>query len=115
MLNNITTRATAPNVPLLFLFKKNNSFTNSCRDLVKTKYDTPPNCMYYLDMTKNTEAKWRIEATKLRMEFYLDILRDFAKPEENVLNIYFGAKFMIAAKVHVFNFTVVILESTILI
>ena len=115
MLNNITTRATAPNVPLLFLFKKSNSFADSFRDLVKTKYDTPPNCVYYLDMTKNTKAKWRIEATELRMEFYLDILRDFAKSEENVLGIYSGAKFMIAAKVRLFNLTVVILESTILI
>ena len=65
MLNNITTRETAPNVPLLFFFKKNNFFADSCCDLVKTKYDTPPNCVYYLDMTKNTKAKWRIEATKL--------------------------------------------------
>ena len=60
MLNNITTRATAPNVPLLFLFKKNNSFADSCRDLVKTKYNTPPNCLYYLDMTKNT-AQGQVE------------------------------------------------------
>ena len=57
MLNNITTRANAPIVPFLFLFKKNNAFADSCRNLVKTKYDTPANCVYYLDMTKNTEAK----------------------------------------------------------
>ena len=49
------------------------------------------------------------------MEFYLDIFHDFAKLEENVLGIYSGARFMIAGKVCVFNWTIVILESTIVI
>jgi hypothetical protein len=56
--------------------------------------------VYYLDPSKNTEAKWRIEASELRMEFYLEILHAFAKREENVLGLYSGAKFMLAAKVY---------------
>lgn len=99
MLNNITSRGTARDVPLLFLFKKDNDFATASRALLKSKYDTPASCLYYLDASRNTEAKWRIEASELCMEFYLDILRDFAKPEENVLGIYTGAKFLLAAKV----------------
>jgi len=33
------------------------------------------------------------------MEFYLDILLVFVAPKENVLTIYTGAKFILAAKV----------------
>ena len=38
------------------------------------------------------------------MEFYLDILQAFAKSEENVVGIYTGAKFMLAAKVRLILF-----------
>ena len=101
MLDNVTSRGIAPDVPLLFLFKKGNKFATSCRALQKLKYSTPTLNPYYWDFAKNTEAKWRIKPTELRMEFYLDILRDFATPDENVLGIYTGAKFMLAANVKI--------------
>ena len=99
MLNNVTNRGTAPDVTLLFLFKKRNEFAAAARKCVKKKYDTPATCVYYMDASKNTEAKWRTHAAELRMEFYLEILHACAAPKENVLGVYAGAKFLLAAKV----------------
>jgi hypothetical protein len=99
MLNNVTNRGTAPDVPLLFLFKKDNDFGTASRPFMKDMYRTPYTNAYYQDAARNTEAKWRIEPTELRMEFYLDILQAFARPGENVLGLFSGAKFMLAAKV----------------
>ena len=102
MLGNVTSRTAAPNVPLLFLFKKGNHVAAEVRNYMKDKYETPILNQYYWDASKNTESKWRVEASELRMEFYLDILQSFAMPEENVLGIFAGAKFTIAAKVRYF-------------
>ena len=112
MLNNVTNRGTAPDVTLLFLFKKENEFATAARKCVKKKYETPANCLYYTDASKNTEAKWRIHASELRMEFYLEILHACAAPNENVLGVYAGAKFLLAAKV-IRNPCTVIVGSTI--
>ena len=99
MLNNVTNRGTAPDVTLLFLFKKENESAKAAKKCVKKKYDTPANCVYYTEPARNTEAKWRVYPTELRMEFYLDILHACASPKENVLGIHTGAKFLLAAKV----------------
>ena len=99
LFNEISTQATAPDVPLLFLFKKENAFADSTWPLLRGKYNTPLENSYYWDWGKNTESEWRVELFELRMEFYLDILQAFAKLEENVVGIYTGAKFMLAAKV----------------
>ena len=104
LLNGISTRATAPDVPLLFLFKKENEFADSAWPLLRGKYSTPLENSYYWDWGKNTEIKWRVEPSKLWMEFYLDILQAFAKSDENVVGIYTGAKFMLAAKVRLILF-----------
>ena len=99
LLNGISTQSTAPAVPLLFLFKKENAFAQLARPLLKGRYNTPLGNSYYWDYSKNTESKWRAGPSELRMEFYLDILQAFAESEENILGIYAGAKFMLAAKV----------------
>ena len=57
LLNGISTRATAPDMPLLFLFKKENTFTDSARPLLRGKYNTPLKNSYYWDWGKNTESK----------------------------------------------------------
>ena len=66
---------------------------------MKKSYHTPATCLYYTDSSKNTEAKWREYATELRMEFYLEVLHVCAQPKENVLEVYAGAKFLLASKV----------------
>jgi hypothetical protein len=100
MLNNITSRNIAPDVILLFHFKKDNEFAKAAQKLVTKKYTTPLLCEYYKDASKNTEAKWRVDTTKLCIEFYFQLLHACAVPKENVLGIYAGAKFMLASKVY---------------
>jgi len=115
MLNNVTSRSAAPDVHLLFLFKKENQFANNARELMKSEYRAPgETCPYYRDSSKNTESKWRINPTELRMEFYLEILHVFAAPEENVLGIYTGGKFMLASKVGATNLVPIIVDSRIM-
>jgi len=62
-------------------------------------------CLYYKDFVENTESKWKINPTKLQMDFYLDILQAFTTSNENVLRIYTRAKFMLATKITNFNYT----------
>ena len=102
-LNNVTNRSTAPDVPLLFLFKRENEFAESVRDKVLPQYKVPTDCLYYFDPARNTEAKWRINPRELRIEFYLNILQDFATTEDNVLGIWARLKYMLAAKVCLVN------------
>ena len=99
MLDNVTNRGHAPDVPLLFLLKKDNDFAKAVRKCVKEEYTTPVTSLYYKEVHRNSEAKWRIDAKELRMEFYFKILRDFLTLEESVLGICTGPKFMLASKV----------------
>ena len=69
MLNNVSTRGTAPDVPLLFLFKRGNAYADEARRRMKGVYTTPHTCVYYTDPSKNNEGKWRLRPTELRMEF----------------------------------------------
>ena len=103
MLNNVSTRGTAPDVPLLFLFKRRNAYADEARSRMKGVYTTPTTCVYYTDPSKNNEGKWRLRSTELRMEFYLNILQDFAAASENILAVFTGYKFMLAAKVKILD------------
>ena len=95
-LNDVTTRQTAPDVTLHFMFKRH--VPNYIRGLLKKEYSASP-ILYYNDPSKNHEAKWRLHPSELRMEFYFELLQNFASPGENFFGIYTGAKCMLAAKV----------------
>ena len=101
MLNNVSTHATALDVPLLFLFKRGNAYADEAHRRMKGIYTTPVTCIYYTDPLKNNEGKWRLRPTELRMEFYLNILQDFAAASENILAVLTGRKFMLAVKVKI--------------
>ena len=103
MLNNVSTRGMAPDVPLLFLFKRGNTYADEARQRMKGIYTTPQTCVYYTDPLKNNEGKWRLRPTELRMEFYLNILQNFAAASENILVVFTGRKFMLAAKVKILD------------
>ena len=64
-------------------------------------YTIPQTCVYYTDLSKNNEGKWRLRPTELRMEFYLNILQDFEAASKNILAVFMGRKFMLAAKVKI--------------
>ena len=66
-------------------------------------YTTPQTCVYYTDPSKNNEGKWRLRPTELRMEFYMNILQDFAAASENILAVFTGRKFMLAGKVNIID------------
>lgn len=101
MLNNVTNRGVALDVPLLFLFKRHSEFATSVRGSMKTEYAAPQATnVYYREAGRNTEAKLRGSPKELRMEFYLDILQAFATPAETVVGLFTGAKFAMAAKVY---------------
>ena len=103
MLNNVPTRGTAPDMPLLFLFKRGNAYADEARRRMKGVLTTPQTCVYYTDLSKHNEGKWRLRPTKLRMEFYLNILQDFAVASENILAVFTGRKFTLAAKVKILD------------
>ena len=103
MLNNVSTRGTAPDVPLLFLFKRGNEYADEARRRMKGIYTTLQTCVYYTDPSKNNEGKWRLQPTELRIEFYLNILQDFAAAFENILAVFTGCKFMLATKVKILD------------
>ena len=103
MLNNVSTRGTAPDVPLLFLFKRKNAYADEARRRMKGVYTTPHTCVYYTDPSKNNEGKWRLRPTELRMEFYVNILQDFAAASKNILAVFMGRKFMLAGKVNIID------------
>ena len=103
MLNNVSTRGTAPDVPLLFLFKRGNAYADEACRRMKGVYITPQTCVYYTDPSKNNEGKWRLRPTELRMEFYVNILQDFAAASENILAVFTGRKFMLAGKVNIID------------
>ena len=103
MLNNVSTRGTALDVPLLFLFKLWNAYADEERSRMKGVYATPTTCVYYTDPSKNNEGKWTLRPMELRMEFYLNILQNFAATSENILVVFMGHKFMLAAKVKIHN------------
>ena len=88
-------------MPLLFLFKHGNAYADEACRRMKGIYTTPQTCVYYTDPSKNNEGKWRLRPMELRMEFYLNILQDFAAASENILAVFMGHKFMLAAKVKI--------------
>ena len=103
MLNNVSTRGTAPDVPFLFLFKRGNTYADEACRRMKGVYTTPQTCVYYTDPSKNNEGKWRLRPTELRMEFYVKILQDFAAASENILAVFTGRKFMLVGKVNIIH------------
>lgn len=96
-LNDITTRMTAPDVQLHFLFKRESSTLSDLRESVK-EYSAP-NIPYYTEPAINHEAKWRYFSSELRTEFYFEMLQQFVAPDENLFGIFTGIKCMLAAKV----------------
>jgi len=84
------------------LLKKDEEGKPKHLDARKRSYSTEE-ILYYKEFQKNTEAKYRIHPSELRMEFYINLLESFCIMRENVIGVYTGSKFMIAAKVSFFS------------
>jgi len=99
-------------IKMLFLFKKGVNGVGKGIDSMKDRYVTSGNT-YYNEWWKHTEAKYRVNRLEVCMGFYLDILQSFCVTGENVIGIYLGAKFMLAAKVRQEVLLIVIFASKI--
>jgi len=84
---------------LLFLFKRGDKQADEVRKFVKKEY-CPADILYYNEWKYNNEAKLRIYAYELQMEFYLEILQCLAVSKDNVLRIFTRAKSTMAANVY---------------
>ena len=89
-------QAALPSVNLHFFYQRD--VPSYIPGLIKPEY-VAPNIAYYNDPRENHESKFRSRSSELRMEFYLDIIQNFASPGENFFGVYTGAKCMLAAKV----------------
>jgi hypothetical protein len=81
----------------MFLVKIGNLEAESLKVKIWSKYHAPE-ILYYLEIEKYLELKYRLYSNELRMEFYLDLLHDLCKPEDSFLEVYSGSKCLVAAK-----------------
>ena len=98
-LDDAKTRAPPAVVHLLFLFKRGDDPASLLRQNVRKEFTIPSDVPYYTDVGRYMEAKYRVYASELRMEFYFELLNLFCRAGENIIGIHSGAKFMLAAKV----------------
>jgi len=97
-LDNSSNQAVAAVVRLIFLLKKDEEGELKHLGVLKKSYSMEE-IPYYREFQKNTEAKYRIHPSELRMGFYINLLESFFVLGENVIGVYMGSKFMIATKV----------------
>ena len=98
-LDDTKTRVPPALVHLLFLFKRGDDRASRLRQNVRKEFTVPSDVPYYTDVGRYMEAKYRVYASELRMEFYFELLNLFCRAGENIVGIHSGAKFMLAAKV----------------
>jgi hypothetical protein len=97
-LYDFTIRKQSPDVFPLFLVKTRDVEAEGLRAKIRSKYGAP-DIPYYTDNGKYSELKYRLRASELRMEFYLDLLHDLCRPRDSFLGVYSGSKCLVAAKV----------------
>ena len=98
-LNDAKTRAPPAFVYLLFFFKRGDDCASRLRQNVRKEFTVLSDVPYYTDVEWYMEAKYRLYASDLRIEFYFKMLNLFCRAGENIIGIHTGAKFMLAAKV----------------
>lgn len=97
-LNMGTSRSKCSEVFLHFLIKRDGPQASTLVDKVKRHYSSVPT-FYYTEKSKYLEASFAVHGSELRMEFYLELVKDFCKPNERVFGVYPGSKFILANKV----------------
>jgi hypothetical protein len=81
----------------MFLVKNGDVKAEGLKLKIRSEYCTP-NIPYYIDSGKYSELKYRLNASELYMEFYLDLLHDLYRGD-SFLGVYLGSKCLIVAKV----------------
>jgi hypothetical protein len=80
---------------LMFLVKKDDKEAERLRSKIRVEYRAP-NIPYYIEAGKYQEMKYRLCASELRMEFYLDLLFYFCRPGDKLLGIFKSSKCLVA-------------------
>ena len=84
---------------LLFLLKLGDDHASRLQQNVKVEFVVPSDVPYYLEVGRHNEVKYRVKPSKLKMEFYLEIMKLFCRAGENFVGIHYGSKCLLAAKV----------------
>jgi hypothetical protein len=82
----------------MFFVKNGDVEAEGLKLKIHSKYRAP-DIPYYIDNGKYSELKYRLSASELHMEFYLDLLHDLCRPGDSFLGLYSGSKCLDAAKV----------------
>ena len=69
---------------------------------MKAEFDVLSNVLYYSDVGRYNEVKYRVHSNALRMEFYLELMKLFCRVGENFISIHCNWKCLLAAKVSLF-------------
>ena len=101
-LNDAKTRAPLAAVYLLFLLKRGDDRTSRLRQNVKAKFVVPSDVPYYSDEGSYNNVKYHVHSSKLRMEFYLELMKLFCRARENFIGIHCGSKYLLEAKISLF-------------
>jgi hypothetical protein len=82
----------------MFLVRTEDRKAKSFKLKIHSEYRVP-DTLYYLEVGKYLELKYRLCSSGLRMEFYLDLFYDLCKLKDNFLGVYIGSTCLVAAKV----------------
>jgi hypothetical protein len=82
----------------MFLVKKDDMEAENLRSKLSGEYSAP-DIPYYVEAGKYQEMKYRLCASELRMEFYLDLLFDLCRLGNRLLGVFTGSKCLVATKV----------------
>jgi hypothetical protein len=87
---------------LKFLVKKSDKEAERLRSKIRGEYRAP-DIPYYVEAGKYQEMKYRLCASELCMEFYLDLLFDLYRPGERILGVFTSSKCLVATQVCIFH------------
>jgi hypothetical protein len=97
-----STRKQSADVFLMFLVKKSDKEAEHLRSKIHGEYHAP-DILYYVEAGKYQKMKYRLCASELRMEFYLDLLFDLCRLGEGILGVFMGSKCLVATQVCIFH------------
>ena len=98
-LNDAKTCAPLAAVYLLFLLKRGDDRASRLRLNIKAEFAVPSDVLYYSEVGRYNEVKYRVDPSELRMEFYLEIMKLFCRARENFVDIHYCSKCLLVAKV----------------
>jgi hypothetical protein len=90
-LYDLTICKQSPDVFLMFLVKNGDVEAKGLKAKIRSEYRAP-DIPYHTNSGKYSELKYRLNASELCMEFYLDLLHGLCHPRNSFLEVYSGSK-----------------------